>query len=372
MKLSVRLIVVLFCAALVISMPFFLSSPSMLSEAREALTDSQEEDDGGVDLDFGRLFMPYAMAENSGLVVEELDADGKLSIPEEWALPFDFSLAPLPDPDCYKENGYEDQSIRIRTEIREMFNSNVNIAYVEIAHPSQLRTATAGPINVNKAHYVKTIAVNNNAVIAINGDDYVKMDSKKDKSFEIRMTEFVTQDHKRSKTYKDHDILVIDKQGDFHLFLLADGLEEYFKQNNEDVVQAFSFGPALVVDGMMQNLEDRKSVYAGTYKNPRAAIGQKGPLSYVLVVVESQKRGDGSGVTHAELAQIMSELGCIQAYNLDGGNSAEMVMPWYDLDQNKSKDHDPVFYCKGDNAAKVRPQSDIIYFATAVPEEERK
>ena len=73
MKLSVRLIVVLFCAALVISMPFFLSSPSMLSEAREALTDSQEEDDGGVDLDFGRLFMPYAMAEDSGLVVEELE-----------------------------------------------------------------------------------------------------------------------------------------------------------------------------------------------------------------------------------------------------------------------------------------------------------
>ena len=62
MKLSVRLIVVLFCAALVISMPFFFFSPSMLSEAREALTDSQEEDDGGVDLDFGRLFMPFCTA----------------------------------------------------------------------------------------------------------------------------------------------------------------------------------------------------------------------------------------------------------------------------------------------------------------------
>ena len=364
MKLPVRILLGLLCAALIISMPFFLSSPSMLSEAREALTDSQEEEDDGVDLDFGRLFLSAAMAEEGGLVVEELETDRKLIIPDEWALPVDFSLAPVPDPDCYTEGGYEDQSIRVRTEVREMFNSNVNIAYVEIAHPSQLRTATAGPLNVTKANYVKTIALNNNAVIAINGDDYVKMDSKKDKSFEIRMAEFVTQDHKRSKTYKDHDILVIDKQGDFHLFLLADGLEEYFKQNKEDVVQAFSFGPALVVDGVTQNLEDRKSVYAGTHKNPRAAIGQTGPLSYVMVVVESRKRGDGSGVTHAELAQIMSELGCVQAYNLDGGNSAEMVMPRPDLD--------PVFYCKGDNQAKVRPQSDIIYFATAVPEEERK
>ena len=161
----------------------------MLSEAREALTDSQEEVDDGVDLDFGRLFLSAAMAEEGGLVVEELETDGKLIIPDEWALPVDFSLAPVPDPDCYTEGGYEDQSIRVRTEVQEMFNSNVNIAYVEIAHPSQLRTATAGPLNVTKANYVKTIALNNNAVIAINGDDYVKMDSKKDKSFEIRMAE---------------------------------------------------------------------------------------------------------------------------------------------------------------------------------------
>ena len=136
-------------------------------------------------------------------------------------------------------------------------------------------------------------------------------------------------------------------------------------QSKDVIVQALTFGPSLVIDGKIQDIEKRKSVYAGTHKNPRSAIGQSGPLSYVMVVVEAKKRGDGTGVTHAELAQIMFELGCTQAFNLDGGNSAEMVMPGPDPDN-------AFFSCKGDNSANVRPQSDIIFFATAVPEEERE
>ena len=50
----------------------------------------------------------------------------------------------------------------------------------------------------------------------------------------------------------------------------------------------------------------------------------------------------------------MAELGCQQAYNLDGGNSAEMVFG------------DQIF--KGMPGGDERSLSDIIYFATAVPE----
>ena len=93
-------------------------------------------------------------------------------------------------------------------------------------------------------------------------------------------------------------------------------------------------------------------------------LGYYEPGHYCLVVIDGRAMGGSSGANMQALASLMSDLGCREAYNLDGGNSAEMVMPRPDLD--------PVFYCKGDNAAKVRPQSDIIYFATAVPEEERK
>ena len=364
MKIPVRVLLVLMCAALIVSIPFFLSSPTMLSEAQEELVDNQKDDDDGVELDFGRLFVSVATAEEN-LTIEDLEEDGKLSIPDERALPMDFSLAPAPDPDHFTENGYEDQSIRVRIEQKEMYNSKVNVAYVEIADASQLRTATAGPLSAKKAHYVETIARNNHAVIAMNGDDYIKTDNSKEKSFEVRMAQVVTQDHKRNKAYKLYDTLVIDNKGNFHLFPLSEGLMDYVSQNKDDIVQALTFGPSLVIDGEIQDLEKRKSVYAGTHKNPRSAIGQTGPLSYVMVIVEAKKRGDGTGVTHTELAQIMLDLGCKQAFNLDGGNSAEMIIPGPDQDN-------AAFHCKGDNSANVRPQSDIIFFATAVPEEERK
>ena len=82
-----------------------------------------------------------------------------------------------------------------------------------------------------------------------------------------------------------------------------------------------------------------------------------------MVVVEA--RGSIKGVSHEKLAEIMKELGCIQAYNLDGGNSAEMVMPGPDPDK-------VMFQFRGDQAAKPRALSDILFFATAVPVEERK
>ena len=121
------------------------------------------------------------------------------------------------------------------------------------------------------------------------------------------------------------------------------------------------FAPALVVNGKIYTHDNYD--YNRTGREPRAAFGQTGPLSYLMVVVEA--RGSSKGVSHEKLAEIMKELGCIQAYNLDGGNSAEMVMP--------GPDHDKVmFQFRGDQAAKPRALSDILFFATAVPVEERK
>ena len=81
------------------------------------------------------------------------------------------------------------------------------------------------------------------------------------------------------------------------------------------------------------------------------AIGQVDTLSYVLVLAEG-RTNNSEGVTHQELADFMFDLGCLEAFNLDGGNTATMVYNggYY---QQKSVNNE-------------RPQSDIIYFATAV------
>ena len=94
---------------------------------------------------------------------------------------------------------------------------------------------------------------------------------------------------------------------------------------------------------------DKNYGYNPNGREPRAAIGQTGPLSYVLVVAEG--RGESIGVTHEELADFMLGLGCLEAYNLDGGGTAAMV---YNGDYYNQL------------AGSERTTSDIIYFATAV------
>jgi len=350
MKTPIRILVGLLCVALIASMPFWLSGPNLLGEVKMELMNDDGED--GEEIDFGRLLFTTACAEDE-LLVETVDEGGFPSHPE-WALPLDFSVPPAPNPDRYTADGYEDDSIRVKVETLTMNGATVHVAHVQIADPSQLRTAIAGSIKSEKTVEVARMARVNNAVIAQNGDLFIQLPEKK--KFEYRMTQKI-----RSATNKLKDVLIIDEAGDFHLFVKSQGLKEFaeeLKKRDGKIVNAFMFGPALVIDGQLQTT-DTDYAYSPNYRNPRSAIGQTGPLSYVMVIVEG--RGESAGVTHQELAQIMYDLGCVQAYNLDGGNTAEMVMT--------QPDGTVMFHFKGDEVAAVRPQSDIIYFATSVPEE---
>ena len=369
MKLPVRILLSVLCAALIICMPFVISSPSILPVQEETTLNDIEDDDEGEELDFGRIFISVSFADEAAdeqvitedIDLEELITPEKLSIPESWALPLDFSIPPEPDPEHFTENGYEDSSIRVRIETREIMDSTVHIAFVEIADASQFRTATAGGVNSVKTNVLQAIAGANHAVIAMNGDLFVENPEKK--TFEVRMKQVVTYKQKRNRTNKLKDVLTVDENGDFHIFIKSAGLSEYISSHKNKTVNAFTFGPALVVDGEIPKL-DTQYAYNPNGLDARSAIGQTGPLSYVMVIVEA--RGNNSkGVTHAQLAEIMKDLGCSQAYNLDGGNTAEILLTGPDSDS-------PLIHERGDRTAgKYRSHSDIIYFATAVPEEER-
>lgn len=362
MSKPIRIILALLCAAMILAMPFVLSAPFMLdSEKDRVMDDSGDEEE----IDFGRLFFSTAMAEEAAdgdLIVEtETDGAGSLYIDPGWALPLDLSAGGCkPNPAKYTETGYEDQSIRVTVETRNDASGAVyHVAFVQIADASQFRTATtSGTAKLARDKYVTTIAEDYNTVIAMNGDYVAELPSKK--SFEYRMTEKI-----RSKANKLKDILIIDDLGDFHLFVRSEGLKEFpeqMKKEGRKIVNAFTFGPALVVDGELQTMDDTYD-FGRTKKYPRSAIGQLGPLSYAMVIVEG--RGESAGITHQEMAQIMYDLGCKQAYNLDGGNTAEMIMfgPADSYGALTEK-----FHFKGDQTAAQRSQSDIIYFATAVPE----
>ncbi len=351
MKLPFRILVYLLCIAIIAVMPFVIPTPNMTDEYKGALLEEMEGDED--EFEFARLFLSTAKAEDD-LEVETLDDDGTEETAQEngifnpdvrWELPLDFTVPPEPNPACYTENSYEDESVSVQMETREENGVTWRIAFVKIASPTQWRTAIASSkITGTKTSKVSTMAKNNHAILAFSGDNYVDNPTKT--AFEYRMGQKI-----RAKKNSKKDNLVVDENGDFHLFLKQEGLKDF----DGTIVNAYTFGPALVIDGELQTVDKDYGYNPGGHE-PRAAIGQTGKLSYVFVIAEG--RGESAGASQQELADFMYGLGCVQAFNLDGGNSAEMVFG------------DTIY--KGQRGADERSLSDIIYICTAVPEENWK
>ena len=93
---------------------------------------------------------------------------------------------------------------------------------------------------------------------------------------------------------------------------------------------ARSFGPALVNNSKVLSGIDQVEVDTNVGNHsiqgdqPRTALGYIGTDHYVFVVVDGRNEGYSRGVTMTELAQIMADLGCACAYNIDGGGSSAM------------------------------------------------
>mgnify|MGYP002292161028 FL=1 len=58
-------------------------------------------------------------------------------------------------------------------------------------------------------------------------------------------------------------------------------------------------------------------------RNPRSVLGYYEPGHYCFVAVSGRRGdppvGEGRGMTTAELSKLMYDLGCKEAYNMDGG-----------------------------------------------------
>lgn len=61
-------------------------------------------------------------------------------------------------------------------------------------------------------------------------------------------------------------------------------------------------------------------------KHPRTAVGIRDTGEWVFVVVDGRFYGFLGGMTMKRLAELMLELGCVEALNLDGGGSSTMVI----------------------------------------------
>lgn len=275
------------------------------------------------------------------------------------------AYGPAPDESCFRKGrhiysgadtfddwSYIDRSIAVYVWREWRDDCCFNVARIRIADPSQLRTALERD-NIKLNNYVSEIAKAKNAVIACGGEFLAHPRNKS--SYCVRMG--VTL---RDKGIRAHDALIIDRNGDFHITngFSAEKLEE-LEESGIEAVNVFNFGPVLVLDGEQQYHRGEKAHYTNTSPNspnPRTAIGQLGPLEYLMVVTDGREvqspLPDGGtrqhlGCTIVTLTEFMASYHCIQAYNLDGGNSTAM------------------YFDGGTFSTSVRRGvTDIIYFAT--------
>ena len=269
---------------------------------------------------------------------------------EDYSLPIDFSGGYKPNPAGYTETTYEDASLSVRMEKRDVDGVRYDIAWIKVASPTQLRTAIAGKPNEIIAEKPGRMARKVNAVVAINGDFYVQ---RKDGLIYRQGQAF------RYAPNPEKDILIIDDQGDLHVFLNGENQTSEllaFMQSGRTIVNAFTFGPAIVKDGQAIPIPDTYLTrFDSAVRAPRTVIAQVGPLEYVFVEAEGRV-AHSKGVTTDQMGEFMVSLGVQTAYCMDGGNSSIMLFGGKYFDSNY--------------AASEREQSDIIYVCSAVPSEE--
>lgn len=339
-------------------------------------TDFDQTGDKGTDL-ISRLDMYMANRTSDAM-------DGVVSVDKVYWLRDEDLVAPVPNPENYGETRDPaslqwllDDAAKLLDGQETFFNTDIQIksdskivyyldetimvitwkeivgecvftfSEVKVAHPSQFRRFMAGGAYGSGVLYTTTdMAASVNAVTASSGDYY-----------SYRKYGIVVND---GKVYRSDDGMLdtcfIDDNGDFIMVpkrtLKGEEAVRQFVEEN-DIRFSVAFGPIMIQDGEVcvppvyptGEIED-------TYS--RACMGQLGPLHYLMVSTNKEPYYVHNPTVKG-LARTLLKRGVQTCYNLDGGQTGTIV--------TRNELINDVDY------GAQREISDILYFATALPDE---
>lgn len=175
--------------------------------------------------------------------------------------------------------------------------------------------------------YVRKMAEYYNAIVAINGDYYSAQDPM---GIVVRNGVFYSE-HTASR----RDVCALFADGTMRVYGAKEvDVDELY---DNQALHVWQFGPILLnEDGAAKS--GSKSFNSSLYgKNPRTVLGYYEPGHYCFVTVEGRGKENSKGLDLSELAALMEQLGCTQAYNLDGGGSSVMADAGGELNSPSSK-----------------------------------
>ena len=215
------------------------------------------------------------------------------------------------------ESGYLSSTLSIEiTTLREE-RSDIYIADIWLSDLGQLRRGFGGGKWRTHMRTVKTIAQQENAILALTGDNGQNF---------TKGVVFANGVRLRKSVNKKRDVCLILTDGTMEIVSGVDLTNDRIEELTGRVWQSFLFGPGLL-DAEGHALTNFSGGVSPA--NPRAVIGYYEPGHYCLVQVDgrgtkSRFSGKNTGMTLKQLAAFMESLGCKAAYNLDGGQSALM------------------------------------------------
>jgi len=209
------------------------------------------------------------------------------------------------------DNSYQSGNVNITLSFHDIDGVQFYVADIYVKDISCLRTVL-GSDKYGKGYSesVSSMSERNSALIAINGDYY----GARSDGVVIRNGVLYREDN-----YPDRDVCVLYWDGTMECY--PGGSFDAKAAMDRGAYQAWNFGPMLLDENGQPKTSFNTDVGPA---NPRTVIGYYEPGHYCFVVVDGRSE-NSDGLTMKKLAQLMYNLGCTQAYNLDGGQSSVMA-----------------------------------------------
>jgi exopolysaccharide biosynthesis protein len=204
-------------------------------------------------------------------------------------------------------------SVTVNTVVETIAGRKVTyyVADIYVASMENFKTYTAhDQMRYYITQNVEDMSVAANAIVGLSGDYF----SSQKAGFIVRNSNVYLSD-------RSNAICVLFPDGTMETY--EAGTYSVGDILSRDPLQVWSFGPVLL--DAAGNVMPSYEVSSGLRNcHPRSAVGYFEPGHYCFVVVDG-RQNHSYGIEIKDLAQLMKDLGCKAAYNLDGGASAVMT-----------------------------------------------
>lgn len=218
------------------------------------------------------------------------------------------------------KNKYEEQILKHAKnalyKLIDIEGKNYKGHLVAIYDPSRISVATTKYLG-SKGQFITTVAKDNNAIIAMNAGGFYDPDWNGNGALPHGT---VIQNGKVVSDYTDANMgggfIGFDKNDKLILGKMTK--QEALRRGLRDAIE---FGPFLIINGKSAFVKGN----GGWGIAPRTAIGQRRDGITLFLVIDG-RLATSLGADMSDLTEVMENYGAVNAANLDGGSSSELVI----------------------------------------------